>query len=74
MPAIRATMHSLKVNESFAKSPVGYSANEKKENILYEKKEKLYKLNELAAKYFRECLHRTDRGKKVINYLKKRGI
>ena len=56
------------------KAGITLPSNEKKENILYEKKEKLYKLNELAAKYFRECLHRTDRGKNVINYLKKRGI
>jgi len=33
MPAIRATMHSLKVNDSFAKSPVGYSTNEKWEKV-----------------------------------------
>ncbi|MCK4309186.1 MAG: DNA primase [Candidatus Atribacteria bacterium] len=56
------------------KAGVILPADEKKENLLYRQKERLYKLNSLAANYFRECLFRAPRGKKIINYLKKRGI
>ncbi|MBC8499825.1 MAG: DNA primase [Candidatus Atribacteria bacterium] len=56
------------------KSGVSLPADEEKENFLDREKERLYKLNNLAANYYRECLFRTDHGKKVINYFKKRGI
>ncbi len=56
------------------KSGVSLPVDEEKENFLYRKKERLYKLNNLAANYYRECLFRTNQGKKVINYFKKRGI
>jgi len=56
------------------KAGIALPTDERKENFLYKKKEKLYEINELTAKYYQECLLRTDRGKKVINYLKKRGI
>lgn len=56
------------------KSGVPLPVDEEKENILQKKKERLYKLNNLAANYYRECLFRTNQGKKVINYFKKRGI
>ncbi|MBE3093222.1 MAG: DNA primase [Chloroflexi bacterium] len=56
------------------KSGVSLPVDEEKENLLYRKKERLYKLNNLAANYYRECLFRTNQGKKIINYLKKRGI
>jgi DNA primase len=56
------------------KSGVSLPIDEEKENLLYRKKERLYKLNNLAANYYRECLFRTNQGKKIINYLKKRGI
>ena len=56
------------------KAGVILPADEKKENLLYRQKERMYKLNSLAANYFRECLFRAPRGKKIINYLKKRGI
>ncbi len=47
----------------------------KKKKIFFtKKKERLYKLNNLVANYYRECLFRTNQGKKVINYFKKRGI
>jgi len=56
------------------KSGVSLPVDEEKENILNGQKERLYKLNNLAANYYRECLFRTNQGKKIINYLKKRGI
>ncbi|GAH23008.1 unnamed protein product, partial [marine sediment metagenome] len=56
------------------KSGVSLPVDEEKENILNRQKERLYKLNNLAANYYRECLFRTNQGKKIINYLKKRGI
>jgi len=56
------------------KSGVSLPADEEKENFLHREKERLYKLNNLAANYYRECLFKTDQGKKVINYFKKRGI
>jgi len=56
------------------KSGVPLPVDEEKENILHKKKERLYKLNNLVVNYCRECLFRTNQGKKVINYLKKRGI
>ena len=56
------------------KSGVSLPVDEEKENILNRQKEKLYKLNNLAANYYRECLFKTNQGKKIINYLKKRGI
>ena len=56
------------------KSGVPLPVDEEKENILHKKKERLYKLNNLVANYYRECLFRTNQGKKIINYLKKRGI
>ncbi len=56
------------------KAGVPLPVDEEKENILHKKKERLYKLNNLAANYYRECLFRTNQGKKVINYFKKRGI
>jgi len=56
------------------KSGVSLPIDEEKENLLYRKKERLYKLNNLAANYYREFLFRTNQGKKIINYLKKRGI
>jgi len=56
------------------KAGITIPTDEKKENLLYRQKERLYKLNSLAANYYRECLFRTLRGKKIINYLKKRGI
>ncbi|MCJ7789934.1 MAG: CHC2 zinc finger domain-containing protein, partial [Candidatus Atribacteria bacterium] len=56
------------------KSGVSLPANEEKENILYRKKERLSKLNNLVANYYREGLFRTPQGEKILNYLKKRGI
>jgi len=56
------------------KSGVPLPVDEEKEDILHKKKERLYKLNNLVANYYRECLFRTNQGKKIINYLKKRGI
>ena len=56
------------------KAGVTLPTDERKENLLYKQKERLYKLNSLVANYYRECLFRTTRGKKIINYLKKRGI
>jgi len=56
------------------KSGVSLPVDEEKENFLNRQKEKLYKLNNLAANYYRECLFKTNQGKKIINYLKKRGI
>jgi len=56
------------------KSGVSLPVDEEKENLIYGKKERLYKLNNLIANYYRECLFRTNQGKKIINYLKKRGI
>jgi DNA primase len=56
------------------KSGVPLLVDEEKENILHKKKERLYKLNNLVANYYRECVFRTNQGKKVINYFKKRGI
>lgn len=56
------------------KSGVSLPVDEEKENFLNRQKERLYKLNNLAANYYRECLFRTNQGKKIINYLKKRGI
>ncbi len=56
------------------KAGVILPADEKKENLLYRQKERMYKLNSLTANYFREYLFRAPRGKKIINYLKKRGI
>lgn len=61
--------------EKLAKrSGISLPEDEEKENLLYRKKERLYKLNSLVTNYYRECLLRTDQGKKIINYLKKRGI
>ncbi len=37
-------------------------------------KTKIYRLNNLAAKYFVYCLHNTDQGKMALEYLYKRGI
>ena len=56
------------------KSGVALPVDEEKENFLDREKEKLYILNNLVANYYRECLFRTNQGKKVINYFKKRGI
>jgi len=56
------------------KSGVPLPADEEKGNFLNKEKERLYKINNLAANYYRECLFRTNQGKKVINYFKKRGI
>ncbi|MBA7497847.1 DNA primase [subsurface metagenome] len=56
------------------KSGVPLPVDEEKEDILHKKKERLYKLNNLVANYYRECLFRSNQGKKIINYLKKRGI
>ena len=56
------------------KSGVSLPVDEEKENFLYRKKERLYKLNNLVTNYYQECLFRTNQGKKVINYFKKRGI
>jgi len=56
------------------KSGVSLPVDEEKENFLDREKERLYKLNNLVANYYRECLFRTNQGKKVINYFKKRGI
>jgi DNA primase len=56
------------------KSGVSLPVDEEKENILNKQKERLYKLNNMAANYYRECLFKSNQGKKVINYLKKRGI
>jgi DNA primase len=56
------------------KSGVSLPVDEEKENFLNRQKERLYKLNNLAANYYRECLFKTNQGKKIINYLKKRGI
>jgi len=56
------------------KSGVSLPVNEEKENILNKQKERLYKLNNLTANYYRECLFKSNQGKKIINYLKKRGI
>ncbi len=56
------------------KSGVSLPVDEEKENILNKQKEELYKLNNLAANYYRESLLKTNQGKKIINYLKKRGI
>ena len=56
------------------KAGIALPANEKKEDILQKKRERFYKINKLASLYFKECLLRTEKGKNVINYLKKRGI
>jgi len=56
------------------KSGVSLPVDEEKENILHKNKERLYKLNNLVADYYRECLFKTNQGKKIINYFKKRGI
>jgi len=56
------------------KSGVSLPVDEEKENFLNRQKERLYKLNNLAVNYYRECLFKTNQGKKIINYLKKRGI
>jgi len=56
------------------KSGVPLPVDEEKENILHKKKERLYELNNLVANYYQECLFKTNQGKKVINYFKKRGI
>jgi len=56
------------------KSGVSLPVDEEKENFLNRQKERLYKLNNLTANYYRECLFKTNQGKKIINYLKKRGI
>jgi len=56
------------------KAGVTLPTDEKKENFLYRQKERLYKLNSLVVNYYRECLFRTLRGKKIIDYLKKREI
>lgn len=56
------------------KSGVPLPVDEEKDNILHKKKERLYKLNNLVANYYRECLFRTNQRKKVINYFKKKGI
>ncbi len=56
------------------KSGVSLPVDEEKENFLDREKERLYKLNNLVANYYREYLFRTNQGKKVINYFKKRGI
>jgi len=56
------------------KSGVSLPVDEEKENFLNRQKERLYKLNNLAVNYYQECLFKTNQGKKIINYLKKRGI
>ncbi|HBY56576.1 MAG TPA: DNA primase [Candidatus Atribacteria bacterium] len=56
------------------KAGVTLPSDDKKGNLLYKQKDRLYKLNNLAAKYYQECLARTFQGKKIKNYLKKRGI
>ncbi|HUS50262.1 MAG TPA: DNA primase, partial [Candidatus Paceibacterota bacterium] len=56
------------------KSGVSLPVDEEKGNFLDREKERLYKLNNLVANYYRECLFKTNQGKKVINYFKKRGI
>lgn len=56
------------------KAGVTLPTDERKENLIYKQKERLYKLNSLVANYYRECLFLTTPGKKIINYLKKRGI
>ena len=56
------------------KSGVRLPADEEKGNFLNKEKERLYKINSLVVNYYRECLFRTNQGKKVINYFKKRGI
>ncbi|HDK26214.1 MAG TPA: DNA primase [Candidatus Atribacteria bacterium] len=56
------------------KAGVTLPLDDKKENLLYQQKNRLYKLNNLAAKYYQECLVRTSQGGKIKNYLKKRGI
>jgi len=56
------------------KSGISLPVDEEKENFLNKQKERLYKLNNLVANYYRECLFKTNQGKKIINYLKKRGI
>ncbi|MGM0688476.1 MAG: DNA primase [Bacillota bacterium] len=37
-------------------------------------KEKIYKLNHLAARFYAYCLHKTEPGKRVLDYLQNRGI
>jgi len=56
------------------KAGITLPIDDKKENLINKKKERLYSINEITSKYYRECLIRTEQGKKVINYLKKRGI
>ncbi|MEA1939760.1 MAG: DNA primase [Candidatus Caldatribacteriota bacterium] len=56
------------------KAGVAIPTDDRKENILYKKKEKQYVLNSLVLKFYQEYLLKTNRGKKIINYLKKRGI
>jgi DNA primase len=36
--------------------------------------EKVYKVNELAVAFFRQCLHRTKEGEAALAYLRKRGL
>jgi len=46
------------------KSGVSLPVDEEKENFLNRQKERLYKLNNLTANYYRECLFKTNQGKK----------
>ena len=56
------------------KANITLPVNEKKETLLDKQKDRLYKLNSLVVSFYKECLFRTARGKKIINYLFKRGI
>jgi len=56
------------------KAGVALPVNEKRENILSKQKERLYNINNLAKNYYQKYLFQTFKGKKIINYLKKRGI
>jgi len=56
------------------RSGVSLPVDEQKENRLNAQKERVYRLNDLAAKYYQQCLTRSKKGQKIIEYLQKRGI
>lgn len=56
-------------------SKAGVTVPEKKAQTGMESlKDKIYRLNELAARYYTHHLHNSEGGKKAYNYLLKRGI
>jgi len=49
-------------------------ADNREENRLNNQKERLYRINNFASQYYQQCLTRSTKGQKIIEYLKKRGI